>query len=675
MSSEDDVRLHLGDHLTREVGLSVNVEVQAIPNSTGRWKISTTCEASPFVINAKDAIPGCQFILPLSRFLGFNVIRELQCKNRKLSELVSDKLLLEFLIDANKPGFKVLAEDLRKHKMLLATNGDISIEHKQSVSTKKAQSAICRIINESIANNFSSFTTGRLTSEEFMRIVKDKDFQTLKSSNLVAIQITEDRKSSVTPANEISVSGLIKHVDNFKSKLEQIQKLSEKESREEREVRSCTVPNVHNYQLKVLELTGLFDRIRRKFPSVSITPDYSLHQVNIQCAASVAHAVQQQITDLLPSIEESRVSKNCSQSFASVFVSEQTQAALNAELHKRGISAAWLVNNLVLSVYSESRSVSEAALSVVESIVVEFEKNLDEKESKVIDSADWNKQLEELCDQFKPLECQVCESGIRFIGLAYNRKNILQKLSSFLEENVLLAHTFSGCKYKIQYLYKFKIAELREIEKQLGVTIAVSADGNALELKGPKNTMALCKTHLERLNNDVCSREHLISGSIKIRYINSNYHFLDQIGKKTSCVIVPDADNSGYLKLPVKKKTASKILTLHSCPLSPGKQCDVLRGDVAELCCDGIVIGTNEKLQHLSKLGAHVLQKAGDKVGKECERIMKDEQELFAWDAVRTTGGELSCSHIIHAVLPSAKSHHYQDGDLVKCFTTALMRL
>lgn len=46
---------------------------------------------------------------------------------------------------------------------------------------------------------------------------------------------------------------------------------------------------------------------------------------------------------------------------------------------------------------------------------------------------------------------------------------------------------------------------------------------------------------------------------------------------------------------------------------------------------------------------------------------MKDEQELFAWDAVRTTGGELSCSHIIHAVLPSAKSHHYQDGDLMKC--------
>lgn len=77
-------------------------------------------------------------------------------------------------------------------------------------------------------------------------------------------------------------------------------------------------------------------------------------------------------------------------------------------------------------------------------------------------------------------------------------------------------------------------------------------------------------------------------------------------------------------------------------------QLELLDGDITELEIDAIVNPSNEKLKLGSGVAGAILEKGGESIQKECDRI----GGTAVGTAVITGAGELAAKHVIHAVGP-----------------------
>lgn len=79
-----------------------------------------------------------------------------------------------------------------------------------------------------------------------------------------------------------------------------------------------------------------------------------------------------------------------------------------------------------------------------------------------------------------------------------------------------------------------------------------------------------------------------------------------------------------------------------------GTQLELIEGDITELVIDAIVNAANEDLQLGSGVAGAILEKGGETIQEECNRI----GHTPVGTAVVTGAGELNAKHVIHAVGP-----------------------
>uniref|UniRef100_A0A8C5G090 Macro domain-containing protein n=1 Tax=Gouania willdenowi TaxID=441366 RepID=A0A8C5G090_GOUWI len=89
-------------------------------------------------------------------------------------------------------------------------------------------------------------------------------------------------------------------------------------------------------------------------------------------------------------------------------------------------------------------------------------------------------------------------------------------------------------------------------------------------------------------------------------------------------------------------------------------------GDITKQCADALVNAANEQLDHAGGVAAALSRAGGPQVQKESTDIIKQNGQILTGNAVVTTGGNLSCKKLLHAVGPVMGQHGGRERELLK---------
>lgn len=78
----------------------------------------------------------------------------------------------------------------------------------------------------------------------------------------------------------------------------------------------------------------------------------------------------------------------------------------------------------------------------------------------------------------------------------------------------------------------------------------------------------------------------------------------------------------------------------------------IIHGDITEEKVDAIVNAANSRLKHGGGVAGMILKKGGSTIQKESDEYVKKHGTIEAGNVAVTSGGNLTCKYIIHAVGP-----------------------
>uniref|UniRef100_A0A3B3CFL6 Macro domain-containing protein n=1 Tax=Oryzias melastigma TaxID=30732 RepID=A0A3B3CFL6_ORYME len=103
------------------------------------------------------------------------------------------------------------------------------------------------------------------------------------------------------------------------------------------------------------------------------------------------------------------------------------------------------------------------------------------------------------------------------------------------------------------------------------------------------------------------------------------------------------------------KSEVDKIFEVAKYRLQDGLEVLVCEGDITKQYADALVNAANKYLDHGGGVAAALSKAGGPQVQKECKDIIKTKGKLTVSEVVVTTGGNLKCKKLLHAVGPKAE--------------------
>ncbi|XP_008298465.1 poly [ADP-ribose] polymerase 14-like isoform X2 [Stegastes partitus] len=179
-----------------------------------------------------------------------------------------------------------------------------------------------------------------------------------------------------------------------------------------------------------------------------------------------------------------------------------------------------------------------------------------------------------------------------------------------------------------------------------GVTLypLTSSSGPIVALEGPANKVTEVRNRLGPLLDSLVQRRVTIDLPAAVRYFES------PSGRDS---ILSMAQSKKCLMWLERQPHASRQnLGFAKYSLQDGLQVLVCEGDITKQYADALVNAANEDLDHRGGIAAALSKAGGSQVQKESKAIVKQSGKILTGEVVVTTGGNLKCKKLLHAVGP-----------------------
>uniref|UniRef100_A0AAQ5Y5C2 Macro domain-containing protein n=1 Tax=Amphiprion ocellaris TaxID=80972 RepID=A0AAQ5Y5C2_AMPOC len=113
-----------------------------------------------------------------------------------------------------------------------------------------------------------------------------------------------------------------------------------------------------------------------------------------------------------------------------------------------------------------------------------------------------------------------------------------------------------------------------------------------------------------------------------------------------------EVEDEGYKSSGILASLSETATTVASYSLQDGLQVLVCEGDITKQNLDALVNAANEDLDHHGGVAAALSKAGGPEVQKESSTLVKYMGKIPTGDVVVTTGGNLNCKTLLHAVGP-----------------------
>uniref|UniRef100_A0A671UH22 Poly [ADP-ribose] polymerase n=1 Tax=Sparus aurata TaxID=8175 RepID=A0A671UH22_SPAAU len=173
-------------------------------------------------------------------------------------------------------------------------------------------------------------------------------------------------------------------------------------------------------------------------------------------------------------------------------------------------------------------------------------------------------------------------------------------------------------------------------------------------------------------DDDSCE---VMTNTFSVRYFlsPSGKENILRVANSQKCLILQNQPHVARQNLTSGATFAEGGTTVASYSLLDGLQVLVCQGDITKLGADALVNAANEDLDHGGGVAAALSKAGGPQVQKESRALVKQAGKIATGDVVVTTGGNLNCKKLLHAVGPVAgKSGGRERALLEKTVQSAL---
>ncbi|XP_070849302.1 protein mono-ADP-ribosyltransferase PARP14-like [Chaetodon trifascialis] len=200
------------------------------------------------------------------------------------------------------------------------------------------------------------------------------------------------------------------------------------------------------------------------------------------------------------------------------------------------------------------------------------------------------------------------------------------------------------------------LPELQQLHKfdHSGVTFhpLTSSSTPMVVLKGPSSKVTEVKNTLSPFLNSLVQDRVTVDLPGAVRYFNSplGRDNLLRVARSQKCLV--QLQEQPHTTRPNLASLSKEGLTVASYSLRDGLQVLVCQGDITKQDADALVNAANEDLDHCGGVAAALSKAGGPQVQKESSALVKQTGRIPVGDVVVTTGGNLKCKKLLHAVGP-----------------------
>ncbi|XP_035004862.2 protein mono-ADP-ribosyltransferase PARP14-like isoform X2 [Hippoglossus stenolepis] len=181
-----------------------------------------------------------------------------------------------------------------------------------------------------------------------------------------------------------------------------------------------------------------------------------------------------------------------------------------------------------------------------------------------------------------------------------------------------------------------------------------SASGPMVALEGPSGKVTEVRNRLGPFLNSLVQGRVPINLPGALRYFESpsGRENILRVAHSQKCLIQLQVQPHMRLNLESGARLSDGVTIVASHNICDGLQVVVCHGDITKVVADALVNAANADLEHSGGVAAALSKAGGPEVQRESKTIVKQIGEVPTGDVVVTTGGNLQCKKLLHAVGP-----------------------
>ena len=443
--------------------------------------------------------------------------------------------------------------------------------------------------------------TEKLTQQMYASV--KKEITRLTAGQPVVVGTNEERGKPES-GNAIAIVGSRPIIEHLVNDISQLIIKIEIEIEKENSITEIRTPNIPAYQIEYMILVKAFDRWTKEFNLESINSNASQEEVKIRGTPKGTNAANKELLELLTKLNQSKAIRHSKSLFLAVIKTESATEAIRLKFLNDNIVAVWTIESKAICIYSSSQAVSQAALKCINAIIWEEQypasRPLNHMEKELLKTPSWVSKKTHLEQLFQPLEIFEQEDIIFLASLENHKESIMEDVPRFFRKNVRHTSKFPGNPERVCFIQKFMKEQQQIWEAEHNVTLSIGEKPNSITIEGTEDNIANCTRALTREHNAICKDIHVIQQKALIDFIAQEPDFYDDVGRKTSCLVVPHNDS-------LAAEAVSEFQ--FSIELKNGSVCEVKNVDITTMTCDAIVNPANTELCHVDGLAHAIVQK------------------------------------------------------------------
>ncbi|KAL5022626.1 hypothetical protein ScPMuIL_001781 [Solemya velum] len=478
--------------------------------------------------------------------------------------------------------------------------------------------------------------------EAWAQVIKELENMTISHPDGIAVITKKNESSIVIVGHKSIVTTLETQVSDI------IQKI-------ERQV-LCTEPKVtktkkmKRYQIILLRAVKFTQDMETKVPDVAISVDLTIGEVTFQGSLKGIEMAQLKMHELLNSFVSKKM--DLSKEACDLLYVKETEDYIKRRMMNCNVLSAWdmVRGETGLTLYGRNNSETEQAVRILKDSLREVVIRIPRSCQAAFTCSSWTRMTNRIVTNHNGHICLISKRGsVLLVATDDIFDEIRCEIKAYLNKHFILEEVVPLPKGLIQFLKKFKSADLKDIEESLtemDVSFEEPDSATGIIVKGNPEGLKRAKMSLEGLRKSVYCQKHFISKP-GIGSFFSTQKGLDVIGfieMSGSCVIerimpIP----GGKLYRPIKKAEYN---------FNDGRRIVVMEGDMTQLKVDAITNAANNDMAHHGGLAKVIVHKAGQEVQKQCSEYVKSKGSVSDGDVILSGPGKLPCRGIIHAVGP-----------------------
>ncbi|XP_022795893.1 poly [ADP-ribose] polymerase 14-like [Stylophora pistillata] len=328
-----------------------------------------------------------------------------------------------------------------------------------------------------------------------------------------------------------------------------------------------------------------------------------------------------------------------------------------------------------LFVLGTESDITEKALDLVKTLIVEECVDLDEDQVQLEKSEKWHLLREEMREKrIITLSFDESNKKICLLGVKEDVSDVVKAVNRFLEENTIISSVVTlpkGCR---RFLVKYREQELRQIQEELKeystrIKSLVDEDEKDLIVSGTTCGVDKATELIQDLASKVQSQKMLVSkpGMRKVLDRGKGQKLLAMLENENECVIeYCKLRKAGAKEVKEVKKAEKKKESLCDLLTPDGKRILVFKDNICNRNVNVIVNAANSKLQHVGGVSKAIYERAGEAFRAECDRFIVDAGPLLDGQVAVTSAGKLPFQKVIHAVGPQWEKKAAQEKSMGK---------